>query len=452
MMSTAIEINNVSKVYKLWKNSSSKSQYALIDLFSRTFPSPIKNIFDSRIKSKLYNEFTALSNISLKIDKGSSYGIIGKNGAGKSTLLEIVSGTVKPTSGNIVVNGRISALLELGSGINPEFSGRENIFIYGMILGLSREFVTHSFEKIEEFADIGRFIDQPIKTYSSGMKMRLAFAVVSFLEPEILIIDEALAVGDDSFRRKCYARIDYLLKSGITFILVSHSSSNIIQLCNDAIWLHKGSMMLKGDAETVTNRYQQYTSRRSDPSIAQIREDLKDESNSYPEQQNESPESKSFFSEGFLPESTIYYEEDGGQISSVQLLNSERKPVTHILNREKYTIKFKVVFSRAHNNVFFSFLLKTPTGVPIGGAVSHNPEQAIETVEIGSEYIIDFTFESNLAHSTYFVNVGVKSFDHDKEYFVHRIIDVLSFRVLPVRESKVTSFVDFKTVTIINKK
>ena len=451
-MSAAIEINNVSKVYKLWKNSSSKSQYALLDLFSRTFPKPIQKVFNTKLKSRLYNEFIALSNINFKIDKGSSCGIIGKNGAGKSTLLEIVSGTVQPTSGNVVVNGRISALLELGSGVNPEFSGRENILIYGMILGLSREFVTHSFKKIEEFADIGRFIDQPLKTYSSGMKMRLAFAVVSFLEPEILIIDEALAVGDDSFRRKCYARIDYLLKSGITFVLVSHSSSSIVQLCSDAIWLHKGSMMLKGDAETVTNRYQQYTSRRNDPSIAQIRENLKSDSNNCPEQLNESLKFKSFFSEDFLPESTIYYEEDGGQISTVQLLNSDNKPVTHILNREKYTIRYKVVFTRTHNHVFFSFLLKTPIGVPLGGSISHNPGHTIQTVEIESEYIVDFNFECNLAHGTYFVNVGVKSFDRDNEYFVHRIIDVLSFRVLPIRESKITSFVDFKTVTTINKK
>lgn len=449
-MSYAIELKNVNKSYKLWKNSSAKSQYALFDLLIRTLPKNLYLRIESITKSKFYTEFDALSDINLKIPQGGSYGIIGKNGAGKSTLLEIISGTLKPTSGSVRINGKISALLELGSGFNPEFTGRENIFIYGTILGLTKDYVSHSFHEIERFADIGKFIDQPLKTFSSGMKMRLAFSVVSFLKPEILIIDEALAVGDDSFRRKCYAKIDYLLKSGITFILVSHSSTNIIQLCSKAIWLHKGCKVLESDSETVTNRYQQYTSRRNDPTVEQIRNNLKD--HSYDKDNENTSVSKSFYSNDFKPESTIYYDEDGGQISSVQLLDNENNPVTHIINGNKYTVRYKAKFYRSHSNVFFSFLVKTPIGMPLGGSVSHNLTKTITTVENNSEYSISFIFECNLAHSTYFVNVGVKAFDGDKEYFVHRIVDAISFRVLPIPDSKITSFIDFKSEAIINKK
>lgn len=451
-MEPAIELKNVSKSYKLWKNPSAKSQYALIDLVARSLPLRLGNAIVERLAKRFYNEFKALDNINLRFEKGSATGIIGRNGAGKSSLLEIIAGTVSPTSGEVEVNGKLAALLELGSGFNPEFSGRDNVFLYGAILGMARNQVTHLFPQIEAFADIGSFIDQPLKTYSSGMRMRLAFAVVSFLEPAVLIIDEALAVGDDAFKRKCYSRLDLLLRKGVTFLLVSHSTGSITQLCESAHWIHQGKILLSGDSKSVTDRYHQYTSRRATPSFSTIERELAREQSSAKEESSAPPFTTAFYSDQFTPESTLYYEEDGGRIKAVGLFDLSDRPVTHITSRLRYRLKYQVAFQQRHANVFFSFLIKTPEGFPLGGSVSHYRTAAIAEVLPGEEHQVQFEFEANLAHSTYFVNVGVKANDGVKEYFVHRILDALAFRVLPVKDGTVTSFVDLKakaSITIL---
>ena len=204
--------------------------------------------------------FWALQDIDFAVGPGETVGIIGSNGSGKSTLLQIVCGTLRPTSGEVEIRGRVAALLELGAGFNPEFTGRENVHINASMLGMSREQIQERFASIEQFAEIGDFIDQPVKTYSSGMYVRLAFAVAIHVDPSILIIDEALAVGDARFQAKCFRRIRELKESGVTLLFVSHDVGSVRALCERAVWLDRGRVRLSGDAFAVTAQYAQFMS------------------------------------------------------------------------------------------------------------------------------------------------------------------------------------------------
>jgi lipopolysaccharide transport system ATP-binding protein len=197
----------------------------------------------------------ALSDVSFTVDKGEAFGIIGSNGSGKSTLLQIVAGILRPSSGEIEVHGRLSALLELGSGFSPEFTGRQNVFLNASILGLTQEETAAKLETIEAFAGIGEFIDQPIRTYSSGMVLRLAFAVVAHVDPEVLIVDEALAVGDIAFRQRCMRRIHDLRAQGVTILFVSHDTGDVKALCKHCLWLDKGRTRMLGPADEVIGKY-----------------------------------------------------------------------------------------------------------------------------------------------------------------------------------------------------
>ena len=237
MSEIAISLKNVSKCYKRYSHPVDRLKEILL---------PNKSHADN---------FWALQEINLKVAQGETLGIIGQNGSGKSTLLQIIAGTLTPTTGEVGVNGRVSALLELGSGFNPEFTGRQNVFFNGQILGLSREEVEAKFDDIAAFAEIGDFIDRPVKTYSSGMAVRLAFAVVANTEPKILIVDEALAVGDAKFQARCMKRIRLLKEQGVTILFVSHDSSTIKMLCQRAVLLNHGKVLEVGNPKDVVNRY-----------------------------------------------------------------------------------------------------------------------------------------------------------------------------------------------------
>jgi lipopolysaccharide transport system ATP-binding protein len=204
----------------------------------------------------------ALRDVSFQVERGEAFGIVGANGSGKSTLLQLIAGIVQPTAGTIEVNGRLSALLELGSGFAPEFTGRQNVYLNASILGLSHEEIDRRFETIERFASIGNFIDQPIRTYSTGMVLRLAFAVVAHVDPEILIVDEALAVGDIAFRQRCMRRIHDLRAGGATILFVSHEAGDVKALCERCLWLEAGRMRMIGDADSVIAGYLSATIQR----------------------------------------------------------------------------------------------------------------------------------------------------------------------------------------------
>jgi lipopolysaccharide transport system ATP-binding protein len=242
----AIRVQNLSKCYQIYDKPHHRLKQALHSRFQRLVGSSPKQYF---------REFWALNDASFEVKKGEIVGIIGRNGSGKSTLLQIICGTLEPTSGSIETKGRIAALLELGSGFNPEFTGRENVYMNGTVLGLGKEEIDERFDAIASFADIGQFIDQPIKTYSSGMSVRLAFAVQAQVDPNILIVDEALSVGDAKFQAKCFARLRQLKENGTSILLVTHSSEQIVTHCSFAILLNNGAQLETGEPRRVVNRY-----------------------------------------------------------------------------------------------------------------------------------------------------------------------------------------------------
>lgn len=262
----AINVKNLSKVYKIFESPGKRLCYHLL------------NINGGR-------DFLALDNISFQVKKGETFGIIGRNGSGKSTLLQLLAGIIRPTSGEMQVNGKVAALLELGSGFNPENTGYENIYMNAAILGVGKKEIEKKIEEIVDFADIGEFISQPVKTYSSGMYIRLAFAVAINVDADILLIDEALAVGDVFFRQKCYAKLNKLKEEGKTIILVSHGMNEVEQFCDRALLLNKSHTIMLGDSRNVVRRYyiidqQECESKEEGLSIEDIDENKNNEQNS----------------------------------------------------------------------------------------------------------------------------------------------------------------------------
>lgn len=252
----AISINNVTKAYRVWDTPSARFISPLQAALGRCMPSsfgPAKWLKTRSAAS--YQDFYALKDISFSVKRGEAVGIIGRNGSGKSTLLQVIARTLQPTSGKVTVNGRVAALLELGSGFNPEFTGRENVYLNGAVLGLSRAEIDARFDSIASFADIGAFIEQPVKTYSSGMMMRLAFSVQIAVEPEILIVDEALSVGDAQFVAKCIKRVSDFLREGRTLLFVSHDIGLVKQLTSRALYLDQGQKIAFDDTVAVTLAY-----------------------------------------------------------------------------------------------------------------------------------------------------------------------------------------------------
>jgi lipopolysaccharide transport system ATP-binding protein len=237
--SLSVSVHNVSKRYMLYEKPRDRLKHSLFRPFGRSYG----------------HEFWALQDINFELRRGETLGVIGRNGSGKSTLLQIIAGTLTATTGEVNVNGRVAALLELGSGFNPEYTGRENIFINGAILGIPHREMEGKIEEIISFADIGEFIDQPVKSYSSGMFVRLAFSVTTGLDAKVLLIDEALAVGDIFFRQRCYQRLEDLREKGVSIILVSHAMGEVEQFCQRALLLSHGSLLLQGPSSEVVKRY-----------------------------------------------------------------------------------------------------------------------------------------------------------------------------------------------------
>jgi lipopolysaccharide transport system ATP-binding protein len=244
----SIKVENLSKCYQIYDQPRDRLKQFVVPRLQRAIGQPPR---------QYYREFWALKDISFEVKRGETVGIIGRNGSGKSTLLQMICGTLNPTGGHVQTNGRIAALLELGSGFNPEFSGRENVYMNGAVLGLNRDEIDRRFDAIAAFADIGEFIEQPVKTYSSGMYVRLAFAVIAHVDAEILVIDEALAVGDAVFTQKCM-RFLRNFKDWGTLVFVSHDMGSVLNLCERAVWLHRGHLRQMGESKVVADAYFQY--------------------------------------------------------------------------------------------------------------------------------------------------------------------------------------------------
>lgn len=406
------------------------------------------------------NAFWALKGVTLQVPRGETWGIVGRNGSGKSTLLQIIAGTLQPTSGEVAVRGRVAALLELGSGFHPEFTGRENVFFQGQLQGCSRDEVLAKLDAIVAFAAIGDFLDQPVKTYSSGMMLRLAFAVTITLDPDILIVDEALAVGDEAFQRKCFARIRTLRDQGCTVLFVSHSGQHVIELCDKAMLLDAGDQMLVGRPRDVVGWYHKllFAPHEQTASIRDEIRALHTGANGTPARGAGaaaavegaapplpvgSPAVDDDYDPNLIPQSTIRYPSQGAQILEPRMQRLDGSPVNVLVRGQTYRYTYDVRFSDSRMQVRFGMMLKTTTGLELGGGVSHPVQRAVDYVAPGATYRISFDFRCLLQAGVYFANAGVSALTPDGEIYLHRLVDAVMFRVKPEAESRVTGLVDF---------
>jgi lipopolysaccharide transport system ATP-binding protein len=451
----AIKVENLSKCYQMYEAPRDRLKQFVLPRLSR---------FAGRQPQQYFREFWALKDISFEVKKGETVGIIGRNGSGKSTLLQVICGTLNPTGGSIQTTGRIAALLELGSGFNPEFSGRENVYLNASVLGLSTEEIDARFEDIAAFADIGEFIEQPVKTYSSGMMVRLAFAVAINVDPEILIVDEALSVGDELFQRKCFSRIEAIRASGATILFVSHSGGTIVELCDRAVLLDAGEKLAVGEPKQIVGLYQKMLYAPADKRKeirAQIRR-LDDQNATYAiyiegsrqeqrEPSNLAQRLEESYDPNLKPSSTLEYESRGASIDALQLLTITGELVNGLVRGRKYLYRYKVAFDQSATNVRFGMLVKTTSGLALGGAYSAPTlGEAIPLVEAGKSVSVEFLFNCCLNPGVYFLNAGVLGFREREEIFLHRQIDAIAFRVLPLNANTATEFIDFSVESTLS--
>jgi lipopolysaccharide transport system ATP-binding protein len=448
-----------------------------VDQVSKSFPvydKPMHRLYQmlspGSAKHRWYREFQALRDINITIRKGETLGIVGRNGSGKSTLLQIICGTLEPSAGTVHVGGRIAALLELGAGFNPEFTGRENVLLYGTVLGLSRKQVEERFDEIAAFADIGDFMDQPVKCYSSGMYVRLAFAVAINVTPDILVVDEALSVGDEAFQRKCFARINRIRDDGATVLFVSHSAGIVTQLCDRAVLLDRGELLSSGSPKFVVSRYHkmlyvppdradavrdairaeqediQQPVEMSDMSEAD-RQDVRLVASVRSEQGQSAADTKQdaqgWFDEGLVPKSTVRYDTRGARIATPHIETPEGRKVNVLRAGNDYVYVYRVDFEESAASVRCGMLIKTMTGLELGGSVSGLPQDSIPLVEAGQTVEARLRFRCLLDGGTYFFNAGVLARIAEEETYIDRLIDATMFRVMPQPERLATGFIDF---------
>ncbi len=307
-----------------------------------------------RGRRQFFQEFWAVSGLSFEVKRGETVGIIGRNGSGKSTLLQLVAGTLTPTTGTVTARGRVAALLELGSGFNPEFTGRENVYLNGAILGFARETMARRYGEIVAFADIGEFIDQPVKTYSSGMLARLAFAVAIHSEPESLIVDETLSVGDEAFQRKCFARIHDLRQRGTSILFVSHAAAAIVELCDRALLLDQGELILTGRPKEVVALYQKLIYSPADRAAA-VRRAIIEGGHAAAPAVPPAPDAAvaliagtedAEFDPRLVPQSTVAYESRGAEIEDPHLETHDGRRVNVLVHGDEYVFTYHVRFAK----------------------------------------------------------------------------------------------------------
>lgn len=414
-------------------------------------------------RKHFYREFSAVKDVSFTVAKGETVGIVGRNGSGKSTLLQLICGTLNPSGGDIKTYGRVAALLELGSGFNPEFSGRENVYMNAAVLGLSKAETDARFDEIERFAEIGEFIDQPVKTYSSGMMVRLAFAVAINVDPQILIVDEALSVGDERFQRKCFARIEAIKSTGATILFVSHSGNAVIELCDRAVLLDAGEKLAEGPPKFIVGQYQKLLYAPADK-VETVRKDIRaavalntsvetemsftveNTPTVLPEEDYDLDE---FYDPNLISKSTLSYESHGAVISKARVLNETGEQVNCLKRGGTYRYTYIVNFAVPAVAVRFGMMIKSLGGVELGGGTSASKFQdAVATVNHNTELQVEFTFQCNLNPGTYFLNAGVVGVIAEGETYLHRLIDACMFRVLPVMDNVATGPVSFNCEAI----
>lgn len=422
---SVISVRNVSKCFYTYDKPRDRLKQAIVPRFQRWAGDQV---------TTYGKEFWALRDISFEVKKGETVGVVGRNGSGKSTLLQIICGTLTPTMGEIETRGRIAALLELGSGFNPEFTGRENVYLNAAVLGLTRDEVNDRFDAIASFADIGEFLDQPVKAYSSGMAVRLAFAVQAQVDPEILVVDEALSVGDARFQAKCFERLRQLKENGTSILLVTHSSEQVVTHCSRAILLEKSRVEMIGESRPVINRYTDILFGRNtsadEPSnpgavtaepVALIEKTL-----------HLSLESDVYASRiGYNPHE--YRWGDGAAtLMDFHLSANGREFPASIESGEEVVLGVSFKFNRPVINPILGFTIKTKEGVTVYGTNSYLLEctETRSMGESGNVAIASVKFVNRLATGDYFISLGIASREgediipHDRRYdSIHLVVE-----------------------------
>lgn len=410
---------------------------------------------DRRLKKKkLYKEFWALRNVSFSLAKGTTLGIVGRNGSGKSTLLQIVAGTLRQTTGSVRIHGRVAALLELGSGFNPEFTGLENIFLNASVLGLSKIETERKLDQILGFADIGEFANQPVKTYSSGMVMRLAFAVQAHVEPEVLIVDEALAVGDELFQKKCYAHLSKLKESGTSILLVTHSVSQIMRHCDEALLLDQGEAITAGKPSRVVVAYQSLMNGRT-ISLAETQSsreedssqerDPKDVSNAeglatHTDKALSLENGNAFFDHRLEPKSTEIYPVDGGEIVNTWIEDGTGRKVNTIPRGSEFTVVFSYSAYTDLKNVAMTCFIADHQGMGITGqtypvSMGSVGGGVIPVINKSGQWTVRFSFNTGFWPGTYLISGALLDLSNGEKRFIHRVIDFRAFRIFEAADS-----------------
>ncbi|MFJ3263064.1 ABC transporter ATP-binding protein [Pseudomonas sp. NPDC086581] len=448
MQPLAISIKGVSKFYKLYSANKDRLKEALHPL-----------------GKKYHEDYYAIRDLSLDIQRGEILGIVGRNGCGKSTLLKLVSRVLQPSEGTIEVNGNITALLELGAGFNPEFTGRENIHFYSTILGLSSEEIEQLAPAVIEFADLGQFIDQPVKTYSSGMKSRLGFAVAVHVEPDILILDEVLAVGDAVFKRKCFAKMEEFFKAGKTVLFVSHDTNSVNKLCTRAVLLHGGNIILDAEPKDVTRYYEKlaYAQEKDHPAILDEIAAFRPKgtaplSHSHTVEKStgliesvrpeaEKPRLQPYYIPELISKSSLTYPSDRAEIIDPHFTTLSGKRVNVLVSGDEYFYTYTVAFKDDARQLSLGMQFKDVQGVAITAASLHyDPLRLIEQAPRNSSLKASWRFTCNLLTGHYFSNAGVAEVIGGEPIYIARVVDAAVIKVIADEKRIVRGTVDLGQV------
>ncbi|WP_022766543.1 ABC transporter ATP-binding protein [Butyrivibrio sp. XPD2006] len=447
---TAIEVRNLTKIYKLYDK-------------------PIDRLKDSLglVRKDRYKEHLALNNVNLTVKKGETVGIIGTNGSGKSTILKIITGVLSPSSGEVNVDGHISALLELGAGFNMEYNGIDNIYLNGMMIGFSEEEITKRLDSILEFADIGDYVYQPVKTYSSGMFVRLAFAVAINIDPEILIVDEALSVGDVFFQAKCYHKFEEFKKQGKTILFVSHDLSSISKYCDRAVLLNQGVLLGEGTPKKMIDIYKQVLVGQyplpsagdtenllDDEQIREAAAKASDKSDSKTKSDTKSKSDKSDKTDTATgkPDTatnpdTLEYGDGAASIEEYYVTDDRGTRTNSIIKGSEFTVHMKVRFRQAVAAPIFAFTFKNIMGIEITGTNSMVEKAFLDPVDAGDVKEISFTQKMTLQGGEYLISFGVTGFEQNDFTVYHRLYDALNITV--VSDKNTVGYYDMESKCVV---
>ncbi len=428
----AIKVENLSKCYQIYDQPHDRLKQFILPRLQGMVGQPSKQFF---------REHWALKDVSFEVKKGETVGIVGRNGCGKSTLLQMICGTLNPTLGDIKTNGRIAALLELGSGFNPEFTGRENIYMNGSILGLSHQEIEMRFDRIVDFSEIRPFIEQQVKTYSSGMTMRLAFAVAVSVDPDILVVDEALAVGDEAFQRKCYSRIEEMKKNGTSILFVTQSTQLVLEICDRVMVLNQGILLFDGEPHRGVNYYYQIMSEKDSRLKVNLLESQSELNSTFIQfdgtlseasENEQSKVSNLGFDESLVSSTAheVHNKEYGVVIENILLCTDPLSPSNILQHLQRYKIRFDVFFRSPLPNISYQVLFKTVNGAPISGSKFYYDDIFDITFGQNIKQRVEYDFICNFNPGVYFVSIEVCGGFGDENTVYHKFAEVLAFRVL----------------------